>query len=573
MNGFYCTSCIRRAWRLIQIAISVKNALQLPIMKQTNLVAGFKGIENNIKWVTIVEILEDFGRLQEGEFLITTGFELLEDEERMEVFHNLFKSKLLSGVAIYTSFYMEKIPESLIDLANKNDLPLIEIPTDINFSKITKAILEQIVNKQMHLLEQSEKIHRELTDLILNDQSLMEVTARLAQLTSSKIVIYNEFYEIMYWKDFHNHHMSVEFQQTFISVNEERIDLSKHLLTSLDKESKVNLTVEHYIFTIYPIIAKQSCFGWIILAKKRDQWQELDDLAIERATTIYAMEFLKKQAVEETQLRIQSNLLEDIFSKNYLNERIIKDQALKLNYDLSLNQAVFHLTFKDLKKIDMNIMDRLYHMTEQMLIQKNKQHIIQTKLHSIIFLTNVVGETKEATYNHCASLANDLWKEWNFYFPKIELMIGIGRDYDLVDHLGKSGREAQYAVQLGELVNPKTSIIHYHDLGMYDLLLEMKRTGINLTAIYEENISGLLKESDKEIDLIETIEVYFKNNQSIQQSAEKLFIHRHTLRYRLNQIEQRTGLDLKGTDDLLKLQLGVMAYKLATLLEKNEQGN
>lgn len=549
------------------IVISVNNALQLPIMEKTKLVAGSRGIENNIKWVTIVEVLEDIERLQEGEFLITTGFELLEDKARMEVFHNLLKSKLLSGVAIYTSFYMKSIPLSFIELANEHDLPLIEIPTDINFSEITKAILEQIVNKQTLLLERSEKVHRELTDLILNDQSLVEVTERLAQLTGSKIVVYNEFYDIIYSNNFYQNN-DVQLIKSTITLNQKKIDLSQYLIGTLDKEAKENILIEEYSFTIYPIIAKQSCFGWIVMIKLEDQWQELDDIAIERAATIYALEFIKKLAIEETQLRIQSNFLEDIFSKNYLNERIILDQALKLKYDISLNQAVFHFTFKQVKEIDINIIDRLYYVIEQLFIQKNKQHIIQTKLQSIIFLTNVVGETKEDKYKYCVSLANDILKEWSFYFPKIALIVGIGKDYHQIEQLGKSAREAQYAVQLSDLIDPTLHIFHYEDLGMYDLLLEMKRSGINLKAMYEENISGLLKESDKEIDLIETIEVYFKNNQSIQHSAEELYIHRHTLRYRLNQIELRTGLDVKSTDDRLKLQLSVMAYKLIGLLEE-----
>src|SRR5690625_340608 len=97
------------------------------------------------------------------------------------------------------------------------------------------------------------------------------------------------------------------------------------------------------------------------MVKRLEEWQELDDIAIERATSIYAMEFLKKQAVEETKLRIQSNLLEDIFSRNYVNEQLIIDQGLKLNYNFTLMQSVFHFTFKQNKKIDIHLVDRLYH--------------------------------------------------------------------------------------------------------------------------------------------------------------------------------------------------------------------
>lgn len=536
-------------------------------MKKTRLIAGHKGLENNIKWVTIVEVLEDIDRLQAGEFLITTGFGLMEDTKRMETFHDLLQSKLLSGIAIYTSFYMKEIPASFIDLANKNKLPLIEIPTDINFSEITKAMLEQIVNNQMHLLEQAENIHRELTNLVLNDRSLAEVTQRLAQLTNSNLVIYNEFYDMIYKYNHYDQGDELIITQTTFSMNGNQIDISEHLIASLKKEAKVNSSFENHTFTIYPIIAKQSCYGWIVMIKLKMHWQELDDIAIEQAAPIYAMEFLKKQAIEETQLRIQSNLLEDIFNKNYTSERAIIDHGLKLEYDLSLNQCVFHITFKNPKDIDVKLVDRLYHLTDQILTLQKKQHMIRTKLQSIIFLTNVAGETKEDQSKQCISVAKEILKSWNYYFPKVEIIIGIGKTYNQIDFLGKSAREAHCAVKLSDLISTNDNVVHYNDLGMYDLLLEMQRKGIHLTSIYEEHIGGLLSEKDKEIDLIETLDSYFKNNQSIQNAAEELFIHRHTLRYRLNQVEVRTGLDIKSTEDLLKLQLGVMAYKLESILE------
>lgn len=550
------------------MAISIHNALQLPVMKKTKLVAGHQGVENSIKWVTIVEVLEDIGRLQPGEFLITTGFGLSENEKQLKVFHQLLKSKLLSGIAIYTSFYMKEIPASFIELANENDLPLIEIPTDINFSEITKAILEQIVNNQMHLLEQAENIHRELTNLILNDQSLTEVTERLAQLTSATIVIYNQLYDVLYANYDHEQNKKIKFDQTTIFINSKKMDISKHLLDSLGQESTGSIIFEDHIFKIYPIMAKQSCFGWIVMTKPETDWQELNDIAIEQAAPIYAIEFLKKQAIEETQLRIQSNFLEDIFNKNYINERAIIDHGLKLNYDLTKNQVVFHLTFKHPNDIDVKITDRLYRLTEQVLVQRKKQHIIQTKLNSITFLTNVDGKSKDDKYKHCVSLASDILKNWIYYFPNIQLIMGIGRDYEDVNQLGNSSTEAQYAVNLHELIGTNTNIVHYDDLGMYDLLLEMQRAGIDLTSIYRDQISGLFNEGDKELDLIATLDSYFKNNQSIQKAAEELYIHRHTLRYRLNQIEIKTGLDIKCTEDLLKLQLGVMAYKLVRLLNK-----
>src|SRR5690625_1290933 len=523
-------------------SMRVKDALQLPIMNETKLVAGEQGLNNQIKWVTIVEVLEDIERIQSGEFLITTGFELLKDQTRLDTFHTLLRSSSVSGVAIYTSFYMTEIPESFIQAANENDLPLIEIPVDINFSEITRAILEQIVNRQAHVLAHSERIHSELSNLILNDQSLNEVTKRLAQLTAAQIMIYNEFYEMIYTNDdfFATDNSESTSTEHFMQTIDNHA--SEYLLESFKKESKDNIYYQDRIFTIYPIIAKQECFGWIVMLKRHDDWIELDDIAIERAAVVYAMEFLKKQAIEETHLRMQSNLLDDLMSGNYQNDQLIIDQALKLQYDVTLPQNVFHLTFKQSEKIDIQMIDRLYKITERLLIGKNKQHIIQAKLQSVIILAHATGNSSKDRRKQARRFAKELLQEWRYYFPKTNLLIGIGNDYDSINLLRKSAREARYAALLYKIVNKDSQIIHYNDLGMYDLLLEMHRKGINLQHIYEDSINELINDNDREIDFIETLDVYLNHNQSIQRASEQLFIHRHTLRYRLNQIEKITGL-------------------------------
>lgn len=549
------------------ITIRIKDAMKLPIMKETKLIAGKNGLDNQIKWVTVIEVVEDIDRLQKDEFLITTGFKLMEDKARLDSFQQLLKADLLSGVAIYTSFYMKEIPEAFIKLANKHHLPLIEIPVDINFSEITKEVLELIVNRQANLLAHSENTHHELSRLILNDKSLTEVTKRLAQLTSSKIVIYNEFYEIIYLNEAYYKEDDSYFEKTMLQHNQQEIEISGYLLNSLEKETRKNIPFAGNIMTITPIIAKQSCFGWIVMWKDKDNWKEIDEIACARASTIYAMEFLKKQAIEETQLRIQSNLLEDIFNRNYTHERVIIDQASKLNYDLTLTQCVFHIAFKHPETTDIHLVDRLYQTIESLLLQKNKQHIIQTKLQAIVFITNVTGDNKDTCYRHVVQLAEEIQKEWEYYFPNNELIIGIGKCCNELAQLANSANEASYAAVLYPLICENRNIMHYLDLGMYDILLKMRKNGIDLPSIYEESMSNLYDENEREIDLINTISTYFKNNQSIQKSSEKLFIHRHTLRYRLKQIEQKTGLSFKNTDDLLKLQLGVMAYKLAIMLD------
>mgnify|MGYP001355579360 CR=1 FL=1 len=542
------------------MAIRVSEALQLPVMKHTKLVAGHRGMNNIIKWVTIVEVIEDIDRLQKGEFLITTAFGIDENIQQRNAFLKLLTANKLSGIAIYTSFYMKEIPESFISAANQSNLPLIEIPTDINFSVITKALLEQIVNNQMHLLEFSNTIHRKLTELVLNNKGSEEITNTLAQLTFATTFVYNEFYEVIHYKE---QEINVDpLGKTTIRIINEKVDIKDILIESLKRESTIHHTVDPYIISVCPIIAKRSCYGWVAIVKLKSKSKELDEIAIGHAATIYAIDFLKKEAIEETKMRLQSDFLEDVFSHTYTNEEVAFSEAQKLGYDLSRKQVVFLFTFKVENENNYQLVDKLYHVIEQLLNQKKKQFLIQVKMNSLILLTDVAEKYKENYKKFCLQLSQEISEQWLYFFPESPLLIGIGKVSKDINQLSKSAKQAKYAIEFSDLIHSNSLINYYEDLGMYDLLLEMKESGIDLRTIYMENLENIIPTNEKSVDLINTLDVYLKSNQSIQTAADKLYIHRHTLRYRLNQIEKRTGLNLKSADDRLKLQMAVMAYKL-----------
>ena len=66
-------------------------------------------------------------------------------------------------------------------------------------------------------------------------------------------------------------------------------------------------------------------------------------------------------------------------------------------------------------------------------------------------------------------------------------------------------------------------------------------------------------------DLIRTLRAFFAANANASEAADKLYLHRNSLPYRLTRIEKLTGLDLKDHRARLALQLGLL-----TLTERNQ---
>ena len=62
-------------------------------------------------------------------------------------------------------------------------------------------------------------------------------------------------------------------------------------------------------------------------------------------------------------------------------------------------------------------------------------------------------------------------------------------------------------------------------------------------------------------DLIKTLSIYFDTGTNASETADRLFLHRNSLLYRLERIQELTGLDLKNPDARLALQLGLLAAR------------
>ena len=69
-------------------------------------------------------------------------------------------------------------------------------------------------------------------------------------------------------------------------------------------------------------------------------------------------------------------------------------------------------------------------------------------------------------------------------------------------------------------------------------------------------------------DLIRTLKVFFAVNGNASEAADRLYLHRNSLPYRLARVQELTGLDLKDHRARLALQLGL----LATTDERSDKG-
>lgn len=121
----------------------IKDIFNLNMLEDSALVAGFSGMNNEVVWVNMMEILDSLDSLQRGELLITTGYKLDDESLYKNLIPKLYV-KGLAGIGIQPGYYIDEIPKYIIETGNQYGFPVIKIPEKITFSHVTRTILKNI---------------------------------------------------------------------------------------------------------------------------------------------------------------------------------------------------------------------------------------------------------------------------------------------------------------------------------------------------------------------------------------------------------------------------------------------
>jgi DNA-binding PucR family transcriptional regulator len=77
-------------------------------------------------------------------------------------------------------------------------------------------------------------------------------------------------------------------------------------------------------------------------------------------------------------------------------------------------------------------------------------------------------------------------------------------------------------------------------------------------------------DQERRSDLVRTLRAYFAAAANASEAADRMFLHRNSMLYRLERIGKLTGLDLKDHRVALALQLGLLAIERGVEVDEAE---
>jgi len=163
-------------------------------------------------------------------------------------------------------------------------------------------------------------------------------------------------------------------------------------------------------------------------------------------------------------------------------------------------------------------------------------------------------------------VADSVRRELASGLTAFDVVVAVSRPAADPTDIHRAGAEAVLAANVAEA--DRIDFLAFEETGAYRLLLRaMTDDPAELQRFHEETIAPLLSYDEQyETELVKTLESFLDEDGSVARTAQRLFTHRHTIRYRLERVRELTGLDVSSTDGRERLGLGLKAMRVLGIM-------
>ncbi|MEU9781956.1 PucR family transcriptional regulator [Streptomyces phaeochromogenes] len=145
--------------------------------------AGGERLDTPVRWVHASELTDPVPYMEGGELLLITALKLdAEDADAMRRYVKRLVGAGVAGLGFAVGVHYEETPKALVDAAEGEGLPLLEVPRRTPFLAISKAVSAAIAADQYRAVTAGFAAQRELTKQALSDGPEGLLTALASQV-------------------------------------------------------------------------------------------------------------------------------------------------------------------------------------------------------------------------------------------------------------------------------------------------------------------------------------------------------------------------------------------------------
>jgi purine catabolism regulator len=502
----------------MSFGIPVKELLKTKHFRRNcQVIAGKKGLSNPVSWIHVLEIRDAVKESVNGkELILTTGIGFETKETALHFMRELI-GQGVAGLCIETALYYPEVDQELIELAEEHDFPLIIITEISRFVDISRELNTMIINHDTELFQAADQYdhHLRMLESIGSIEEAVRYTAEYLDLQAA----------------FLPHKGKNYFTTPGVKKMTETamLKMSNHLENDeIFSRGTIAVKVLHI---------RDRDWGHLVFYSPSRDISQFEMLIIKRLASKLQHDLLLQLIKQEREIHEQNEWLRQWLHGN-LVEGEVKKRMKEQHYFQQFNGYLVCAVQVPLKEKLLD--DFLLHtaLIVRNIFEEQGFSVLGHMEDNIITYIIMIPDDSEDLWSGLNQALEALRHTQNDFIDYRHAVFSAGKKVATVQDLGLSYETALFGLDMpGSL---QTGVVFYDKLYISRMMKHLESMNV-LDGFVKDHLGPLLEPANRE--LLHTLRIYYECNCSKQRAAEKLFIVRQTLYFRLQKIKEILGAD------------------------------
>ena len=535
--------------------VTVDEVVRLALPPSSRILAGESGLGRQVGWAARLRARQPAFEELRGDELAIVPLRVLEALDRKmslkQVIHQLTQAGL-PGIAVIGN------PDAtaLADVT----IPIIGLPEDTAPEAIEVAVQRVLLDRQADGYRQAQLFQRQFLDLALAGRGLAALVDRAVRLTGKGIVLQDADWQELCLLPARQARLPESVLREAVSETAPAARAWALQPATRQVEAPagyLEIPERQLVRLIVPIVTGRRIGGYLSAIGEPTSFVGTDRLILSAGAVGCAIELAREQAATAAREGLDADLLGTLLRGDYPSEAAVLAQAERLGFRLDQPHLAVALC-ATLAQDDDQLLRAVDRASGE---ARPLRHLAGNRVIALIPLP----ETCQSPDDWLA-FGQVLFRRVAAEPGLGPVSGGLGRVHRGLSGLRVATEEASQALTIGEHIYGPGQLTPFSRLGLYRFLLA-SRDAADLRAFYEEVLGPLLSyDQEHNSELVKTLEAYFTSLCSPQATAELLHLHRNSLLYRLQRIEEIAGLKLNDPETRLLLQLALRVRQVVGLV-------
>lgn len=529
--------------------------LALPRFSDLQLLSSHSNLTQPLESVEITETPDVADFIPKNVMILTTAMIYKDDQEKLKPFIDSLKQAECTALGIKVGRFLDEISPEIVAYASAVDLPLIKIPSTQPLGGLLHEIVGYLRDSKTEQMSVAFDIQKRFSTLLMQDVDATRFIAEFAKILNAPIILLSPWQQVIAHSNyFYGNQKSAEF---FIE------QLSKDHFQQLAQEKKIfrlqDERQENIQVAGFPIRVNDYFPYYLLVLSPEQIPYPISEFAIDQAILVLTFMLFKNQKIAESFEHLKTDFLDRLLDTH--QEALSKHQnwlELWKNYRL-INSDYYQLAIVyGVTKPENETHIRYQQAEGQLIFQWLKEQL--PEILPDVALFKLKNQNKsilifQSKKNDHLMILQNLAERLQQALP-ITIRFALGNAYENLEDLPNSYIEASSTLEASLHAQKPATVQLFHPKGLAGLFEKIGTEDVEYFC--QQQLKELAYPTEPTLqELRKTLKIFLDFNCEITKTANALYLHRNTIKYRMNQCEKLLGTSIQEPETSLLLRVAL----------------